>query len=358
MIFIFVYLSIPWLLHYPIVAYFFYALISLFGLTQFFKRRPTITGVGRLAEPRSVRVTFVIPIYNEAENLPALLENLRVNQHPAVSYLFINDASTDNSADIIAAQGFPVHTVVKQPYVCDVLNIGAIMAPEESNFIGVLNGDCLLAPDAIAKMMGRLQWYDLEVLNMSNHALPGGTFFAHLEKKFKKELYIYCEASLTNGYVLRRTLLNQGWSTITEDLNLTLQLKAKGGLTIHQDPAIIVYDRVPSCLKTFFRQKYRWVYGDLSNRFVHRPKNAFDLIVNIYYFFPFYAILSLWLPCIPTATVLQIQGGIIALEILLYLHYIGNMFEALLYGPFQFLFQVYFYFKMMYNWLNGKIVVW
>ena len=166
----FVYLSIPWLLNYPAVAYFFYTLISLFGLSQFLKRRPTITAVARLSEPRTVRVTFVIPIYNEAENLPALLENLRINQHPNVSYLFINDASTDQSAEIIAAYGFPVHTVVKQQYVCDVLNIGAILAPEESNFIGVLNGDCLLAQDAIAKMMGRLQWYALDVLNMSNHA--------------------------------------------------------------------------------------------------------------------------------------------------------------------------------------------
>jgi len=355
----FIYGSVPWLLNFPVVSCFFYGLILIFGLKQIANRWPTISNVKRQAVPQDVRLTVIIPIYNEAENLPALLENLTVNQHDDVSYLFIDDASTDNSAAIIRGQGFPVHTVPKQKYVCDVLNIGAILAPDTSNYIGVLNGDCLLAPDAMEKIMERLTWYHMDVLNMSNHVLPSpnaGVFFAHLEKKFKNALSIYSEASLTNGYFLRRTLLKEGWQSITEDLHMTLQLKAKG-VKIHQDPDIIVYDNVPKAWNAFIRQKYRWIYGDVMNRIVVPPRNLFDLIVNIYYFFPVYSLLS-FLPGVATADVWNIQCGIILLEITLYIYYIENIFEALLYGHFQFFFQVYFYLKLFKNWKNNENIKW
>ena len=352
-IFFLIYASVPWLLNIAAVNYFFYGLLLLFGITQVAKVRPVIANLYRNAVPKNVRLTIVIPVYNEAENLPALLENLDVNKHEHVSYLFINDASTDNSAEIIHQHGYTVHTVPKQKYVCDVLNIGAILAPDESNYIGVLNGDCLLASNAIEKVMDRLTWYSIDVLNMSNHALPCGNFFANLEKKFKNALSVYCEASLTNGYFLPRTLLKTGWASITEDLHMTLQLKAKG-IKIYQDPDIIVYDSVPKEWHTFFRQKYRWIYGDMTNRLMVPPRNLFDLIVNIYYFFPVYTLLS-FMPGVPTENILTIQGGIIFLEIMLYISYIENIFEALLYGPFQFLFQVYFYLKLL---KDGKNIKW
>jgi len=352
-----IYASVPWLLNIAEINYFFYGLLLLFGITQLTKVRPVIANLYRNAVPKHVRLTIIIPIYNEAENLPDLLENLDVHKHEQVSYLFIDDASTDNSAEIISKHGgYVVHTVPKQKYVSDVLNIGAILAPDESNYLGVLNGDCLLAPNAIKKVMDRLTWYNIDVLNMSNLSNPGKSgnfnFFANLEKKFKNALGIYCESSLTNGYFIRRALVKDGWESITEDLHMTLQLKAKG-IKIYQDPDIIVYDSIPNEWHTFFQQKYRWIYGDMTNRIMVQPRNLFDLIVNIYYFFPVYTLLS-FLPGIPMVNILIIQGGIMLLEILLYLYYIENMFEALLYGPFQFLFQIYFYLKLFKDGNNIK----
>ena len=204
----FIYGSVPWLLNFPVVSCFFYGLILIFGARQLLTRQPTISNVKRRAVPQDVRLTVIIPIYNEAENLPALLENLTVNEHDRVSYLFIDDASTDNSADIIRSQGFTVHTVPKQKYVCDVLNIGAVLAPEASNYIGVLNGDCLIAPDAMGKIMERLTWYHMDVLNMSNHILSQGVFFASLEKKIQKRVeYLFGSESnewlFSSAYVVK-----------------------------------------------------------------------------------------------------------------------------------------------------------
>lgn len=50
-----------------------------------------------------VFISIVIPIYNEAENLPSLIERLENSLESVVSYevIFVNDGSSDQSADIV-----------------------------------------------------------------------------------------------------------------------------------------------------------------------------------------------------------------------------------------------------------------
>ena len=49
-----------------------------------------------------MKTSIVIPTYNEAENLPALLEALR-RQGPELHILIVDDNSPDGTADIAAA---------------------------------------------------------------------------------------------------------------------------------------------------------------------------------------------------------------------------------------------------------------
>ncbi len=68
------------------------------GLTQ-----ETKVKVRSRSSYSGVFISIVIPIYNEAENLPSLIERLENSLESVVSYevIFVNDGSSDQSADIV-----------------------------------------------------------------------------------------------------------------------------------------------------------------------------------------------------------------------------------------------------------------
>ena len=52
-----------------------------------------------------MKFSLVIPCYNEAENLPLLIERCKsFNDYPDVEIIFVDNGSTDNSADILSTQ--------------------------------------------------------------------------------------------------------------------------------------------------------------------------------------------------------------------------------------------------------------
>lgn len=47
-------------------------------------------------------VSIVVPVRNEAANLPALLQNLTAQTHPQLEFVFYDDESTDGSSELLA----------------------------------------------------------------------------------------------------------------------------------------------------------------------------------------------------------------------------------------------------------------
>lgn len=54
-----------------------------------------------------IKLLIIIPAFNEAENIPRLIENLK-NVCPEYDYLIINDGSTDNTAKLCAENGYNI----------------------------------------------------------------------------------------------------------------------------------------------------------------------------------------------------------------------------------------------------------
>lgn len=52
-----------------------------------------------------MKILVIIPCYNESQNICQVVENLRA-ACPQVDYLVVNDCSTDNSVEILRAQGY------------------------------------------------------------------------------------------------------------------------------------------------------------------------------------------------------------------------------------------------------------
>ena len=47
------------------------------------------------------KTAIIIPVFNEADNLPILFENIEKIERPEFTFIFVNDGSQDNSLEIL-----------------------------------------------------------------------------------------------------------------------------------------------------------------------------------------------------------------------------------------------------------------
>lgn len=353
------YLFLFVLLHNVYLSSFIGFILCLFLVKIINSNESLIKNVNKNQDKKNIKLAFLIPIYNEEKNLKLLIDSIYKNYNFNIQIIFINDNSIDNSYEILKyyqqLYRFQILNLDKQELVADVLNKGLLYVDEDISHIGIINGDSVLSENIFQKIIERLENYDIEVLNLNNKSVNYQKnniihYFSNLEKNYKNYLFDYIESSLNNGYIIDKDLLYKlkGWKTITEDLNLNLKIKSKN-IQIYHDPNINIYDNLPNNYNNFLKQKFRWIYGDLMNRIKFNEKNLFDIIVNVYYIFPFYFLCNL-IFC-NNLYIYNLQIQLIITEFILYYksknYKIKYLFESIIYSCFQFYFQLYFYVKLI-----------
>jgi CDP-glycerol glycerophosphotransferase len=105
-------------------------------------------------------LSVVVPAYNVA---PYLGECLRSVQYPGVEVIAVDDASTDDSADVLS--GFPAVRVLRAP---SHLGLGAArnlgLSYVDSAYVWFVDGDDSVAPGAMPGVLDRLARLDPDVL--------------------------------------------------------------------------------------------------------------------------------------------------------------------------------------------------
>jgi len=93
---------------------------------------------------RAVDLSVIVPVYNAAETLPALLDSLCPQLHEGCEVILVDDASADGSPDISAR--YPVHLIRRSrnrgPAACR--NAGAKAA--QGNILVFTDSDCRVHP--------------------------------------------------------------------------------------------------------------------------------------------------------------------------------------------------------------------
>lgn len=106
-------------------------------------------------------ISFVIPVYNKAEVLPAVLRALAAQQLPGpTEYIFVDDASTDASVAILEAAGgtLPDLSILRNTGNAGPsrrINQGVALA--RGRLLCLIDADELIVPDAVLLMHGLLQ---------------------------------------------------------------------------------------------------------------------------------------------------------------------------------------------------------
>lgn len=109
----------------------------------------------------SPEISFVIPVYNKAGILPAVLRALAGQQLPApAEYIFVDDASTDASVSVLETYGkaLPALAILRNTgNAGPSQRINQGVARARGRLLCLIDADELILPDAVAIMHGMLR---------------------------------------------------------------------------------------------------------------------------------------------------------------------------------------------------------
>lgn len=245
------------------------------------RRRTADTG-----QPFRPAVSLIVPVHNESVVIERTLDCLMAMDYAPLQIIVADDGSTDDTLQRIHAykrahDPRDVLQVFTQPNggKADVLN-NAITAMATGELIMCLDGDSVLAPDAITKSVAYFQ--DPRVIATASNVniLPDRRLLGwvqryeylisyHMKKAHNAFNIEYIIGGI--GSMFRRSVLDDvglyDTNTMTEDIDLTLKILARKGnraqRLAYAHDAITYTEAVPS-FRSLVRQRYRWKYGRLQ----------------------------------------------------------------------------------------------
>jgi cellulose synthase/poly-beta-1,6-N-acetylglucosamine synthase-like glycosyltransferase len=253
----------------------------------------------RAAPPSDSGVSVIIPVHNESGRIAGTFRSLAAQDYPRAEYIFIDDASTDDSAALITAfiadkSAMRMIPLTENPgpnrkqYA-----LARGIEASSGEFLLFTDADCEIPPGWIGAMVQRMAESRTGVAIgpvMKKMQPPGGGGFFQLYQCFEHAVrYMYLAAStglgaagggFGNNMILRRAALDAtgGYEAVppspTEDAALVSRIRNRSAYTVHaalgSDVHIITAGEAG--WKDFINQTLRWNNGglfspDLSTRF-------------------------------------------------------------------------------------------
>ncbi|MBF6615879.1 MAG: poly-beta-1,6 N-acetyl-D-glucosamine synthase [Candidimonas sp.] len=223
-------------------------------------------------------ITILVPCFNEAAHGEDTLLAALNQEYPNIEVIAINDGSTDNTAtmfDRLTAE-YPqlrvIHLARNQGKAM-ALRMGAMAA--RSEYLVCIDGDALLAPDAVSYLVAPL-------INHSHVAAVTGNprvrtrstligriqvgEFSSIIGLIKRTQRVYGRVFTVSGVCTafrRKALDDVGyWSLdmVTEDIDITWKLQ-RAHWTIFYEPRALCWILMPETLRGLWKQRMRWAQG-------------------------------------------------------------------------------------------------
>lgn len=243
-----------------------------------------------------MRVSLLIPAYNEEKTIRRTLQSCLAQTRPADEIVVVDDGSTDGTREIVRSFGDAVKLVALPE------NTGNKSRAQERGLRHV-TGDILIATDADTLLEARFiekilpHFDDPEIAAVGGYvkSLENNWLTANREIDYIVGQMIYKRAQAIIGFVfvipgcaaayrtdMVKNELVFGHDTVTEDLDFTLQIH-RLGYRIAFELDAISYTQDPPNLRSYIRQIRRWYGGGWENLIKHfplvyrSPKAAFEL---------------------------------------------------------------------------------
>jgi len=234
-------------------------------------------------------VSVIIPAHNESRRINGLLKSLEAQDYPDAEYIFIDDRSQDESAEIISSfikrnphLSAKLISLKENPgpnYKQYALTKGIEIATGE--FFLFTDADCILPPQWVRGMVARLNNKNTGLAIGPVLKQPGGKGFFHLYQCYEHGIrYVYLAGSnglgasgggFGNNLIVKRACLDAvgGYENIppspTEDAALISKIRScskyKIRAALGKDVHVITLGE--NTWKTLINQTLRWNNGGL-----------------------------------------------------------------------------------------------
>lgn len=228
-----------------------------------------------------MRLTVIIPAYNEAEFVGDTIRSLLEQTVPPTEIIMVDDGSTDGTGDVGRRAGI---TVIRPPK-----NTGSKAGAQtfalpwvRTELVMAIDADTTLEPSAVEKLMRCFSNADLgaacgfvvprrieTVWERGRYVeyLFAFTFYKQIQDYYRRPLISSGCFSMYRTEILRR---HGGWSgrTLAEDMDLTWSFH-EAGVGVRFVPEAVCYPIEPYNFRLMGAQLRRWSHGFLQNFTLH-----------------------------------------------------------------------------------------
>lgn len=258
---------------------------QVFLLITFFEKKDNKLTKAKKGGPTLFSVCIIVPVWNEERTLRGTLESLLALNYPKdkLEILVIDDGSTDNTLSIskefehepqikiFSKENGGKHTAV---------NFGINQTRAE--LVGCLDADSFVHPDALQEIVTVFQNSEMMAVTPCMIVKTPKTFIQRAQKieytvgALLKRIFGDLSAiQVTPGpfSIFRKKvfadlgLYKKAYNT--EDFEIALRMH-KHGYKIGNAPRAFVYTTTPATPYKLFRQRLRWVQGNLLNLIDYR----------------------------------------------------------------------------------------
>ena len=231
------------------------------------------------------RTAVIIPAFNEGNIIQQTIESVLANDYPCEEILVIDDGSTDNTAEIVSAkfgQNPKVKLITKENSgKADAINTG--IAKTNCEIVVCIDGDTVLAPDAISKLIPHFADHrvaavagNVKVGNRDNPLTVWQSIEYITNQNFDRRAYsVFGAVTVVPGALgawRRDALLEVGGfqsDTLAEDTDITFRLNIRGYKVLTENSAL-AYTEAPDTISALAKQRFRWTFGTLQCLWKHR----------------------------------------------------------------------------------------
>jgi glycosyltransferase involved in cell wall biosynthesis len=220
------------------------------------------------APSREIKVSVVVPAYNEEDSLPACLDALKSQDYPyPYEIIVVDNASTDRTADIARQAGCRVVSESRRGYVSAIT---AGFAAAEGEVIACTDADSMVPSAWVSRMVGHL-------LTPGVVGCSGGYLFSDGPWQIRLIGFLFGRFNYhlagANMAVWRSAFEKAGGFrpavNLGADVELGLRLKQQGSVVI--DHGLLVRTSSRRFQAAFLQTVFMYYLNDLSLYVLKRP---------------------------------------------------------------------------------------
>lgn len=257
--------------------------VQVFFLVTFFERRKdlAVSHTKGYALSTYPSVAIIMPCWNEETTVHGTVQSLLSLEYPKdkLQIVIVDDGSTDTTwNELQKYQNHPQITLFHKENGGKHTAVNFGIEHTKTDFIGCLDADSFVAPDALARIIATFQEKpNAMAVAPSIIIFKPKTLMQHIQKIeynmgiYLKKMLAYLNAiHVTPGpfSIFRREVFERigGFRKAhnTEDMEIAYRMQ-EHHMPIEHCHTAHVYTVAPDTVKKLFKQRLRWIYGFIQN---------------------------------------------------------------------------------------------